>query len=240
MRFLITNDDGIGADGIIRLAKVALELGEVWVIAPNSQRSANSQCITIGHAFEVCEYDFPLDVAKAYAVDGTPADCIRMGVDCLMPKRPDFILSGINDGLNTGYDCAYSGTLGAAFEGLMAGIPSMALSTKYNAVHDVEDKYMKEVLKELMETAPPKGAVWNINFPGCTLEDYKGKLYDRTVADAHVFDDHYNVVENTEKGFMVRAVGTPTPVDILPKESDAFASRSGYISIGPAYLVSSR
>ena len=240
MRFLITNDDGIEADGIIRLAKTASRLGEVWVIAPNRERSANSQCITIGRAFEVYEFDFPVPNVHAYAVDGTPADCIRMGVDCVMTERPDYILSGVNYGLNTGYDCAYSGTLGAAFEGLMQGIPSIALSTKFDGPHEVEDAYMYEILKELIEKPAPKGAVWNVNFPGCPLSEFKGKLYDRSVADAHVFDDHYKVVEHTDRGFMVRAFGTPTPTDTLPKDSDAFASRTGYISIGPAYLVSAR
>ena len=240
MRFLIVNDDGIGSEGIRRLAAAALNMGEVWVIAPSTQRSAGSQSITIGRPFEVCAYDFPLDGVHAFAVDGTPADCVRMGIDHLMPAFPDYVLSGVNDGLNTGYDCSYSATIGGAFEALMHGIPSIAFSTEYDKPHEVEDAYMLDLLKELMDRPAPKNALWNINFPGCSMSEFKGVLYDRTVADAPVFEDHYFVEEETENGVMLKAYGKLVPTDTLPQDSDAYAVRLGHISVGPVYLITAR
>ncbi|MBO6215208.1 MAG: 5'/3'-nucleotidase SurE [Lachnospiraceae bacterium] len=240
MRFLIVNDDGIQADGIRRLAMTAAKLGEVWVIAPSSQRSAASQSITLSKPFLVSEYDFGGPIKKAYSVDGTPADCVRMGLDILMDERPDFILSGVNNGLNTGYDCGYSGTDGAAMEGLFSGVQAMAFSTQSDMPHEAEDKYMLQILKELVDNPAPKGAIWNVNFPGGLIGDCKGVKYDRKVGDTHIFIDHYRKLDDLPGGFMVEAYGTPVAKEELPEDSDIYAVRNGYVSVGPLYAVSAR
>ena len=129
MKILIVNDDSIHAPGIAVLAKAAMSLGEVWVVAPSHQCSAMSQKVTIRGSLTVERVnDFPVPVKAAYQVSGTPADCVKAALLQLLDEKPDFVFSGINDGYNVGYDIAYSGTLGAAFEATMSGIPAIAFS----------------------------------------------------------------------------------------------------------------
>ena len=117
MKILVVNDDSIHAPGIVLLAKAAMELGEVTVVAPANQCSAMSQRITIRGDMRVDKVqDFPVPVKAAYKVDGTPADCLKIAMQYLLEEKPDYVFSGINDGYNAGFDIAYSGTLGAAFE----------------------------------------------------------------------------------------------------------------------------
>ena len=98
MRILITNDDGINAGGIIRLAQTAMKLGEVWVVAPNEQRSAASHSISLHDHIDIYPYDFPIAGVKAFSCSGTPSDCVRVGCLNIMPCKPDLVLSGINNG----------------------------------------------------------------------------------------------------------------------------------------------
>ncbi|MDD6504181.1 MAG: 5'/3'-nucleotidase SurE, partial [Lachnospiraceae bacterium] len=103
-KILITNDDGIDADGLIRLAQAAKNFGEVWIVAPDGQRSAMSHSISLRHPVEVWECEFPVSGVHAYACDGTPADCVRIGVLNIVPGKPDHVFSGINYGYNTATD----------------------------------------------------------------------------------------------------------------------------------------
>ena len=98
IKLLLTNDDGITSDGIIRLVREAVKLGEVWVVAPDGQRSAASHSITLRHAFEVWPAEFPVQGVHAYACNGMPGDCVRVGVLNVVPGKPDFVFSGINNG----------------------------------------------------------------------------------------------------------------------------------------------
>ena len=125
MNILISNDDGIRAEGIARLAAAALPFGRVYVAAPQSQCSGMSQKLTIRGTLAVEQADFPVPVEAAWAVGGTPADCVKAAVKALVPCRPDVVLTGVNQGWNAGLDIAYSGTIGAALEGVMNGIPAI-------------------------------------------------------------------------------------------------------------------
>ena len=116
MRILVTNDDGIDAPGIRKLVQIALKFGEVTVIAPDSQRSAASHQSTFGTPLRIKEHGFGIEGVKAYALSGTPADCVRVGVLKMVEPKPDLVLSGINNGFNMASDIQYSGTVGAAFE----------------------------------------------------------------------------------------------------------------------------
>ena len=130
MNILISNDDGIRAEGIARLAAAALPFGRVYVAAPQSQCSGMSQKLTIRGTLAVEQADFPVPVEAAWAVGGTPADCVKAAVKALVPCRPDVVLTGVNQGWNAGLDIAYSGTIGAALEGVMNGIPAIAFSAR--------------------------------------------------------------------------------------------------------------
>lgn len=231
MRILITNDDGIEADGIIRLAHVAREFGEVWVVAPESQRSAASHSISLHNTIDIfpCE-DFPVDGVKAYSCSGTPSDCVRVGGLSVMPQKPDVVLSGINYGYNVASDIQYSATAGAAFEAAFQGYHAIALSEGCKG-HSVTDKYIREILKKLLDEPLALGFIHNVNFPECELGDCKGVLYDRKVSKGMFFKDYYNVVEELDDGglrYMVEGVYSPE----AEPETDFSAILDNYVSVG--------
>ena len=153
LKILIANDDGIRSEGIAKLARAAASFGTVWVAAPEHQCSGMSVRLTISEKSQmaVYRYDFPVPVEAAWSVDGTPADCVKVALNALLPFRPDIVLSGINDGLNAGLDVAYSGTIGAATEAAMHGVPAIAFSMRDGKSFDVTDHYLCSVLGELLE-----------------------------------------------------------------------------------------
>ena len=151
MRILIVNDDGIKAPGIRKLAELSMQLGEVWVVAPKSQCSAMSQRITLFEDIEVTPECYDVDGVRAYSVGGTPADCVKVALEFLMPEKPDVVFSGINSGYNTGIDILYSGTVGAAMEALANGIRSFAFSNKNDTSWETADAYLISIVKELLD-----------------------------------------------------------------------------------------
>lgn len=163
MKILITNDDGIHAAGLLPLARWAQRLGDVTVFAPAYEQSGKSHGIEIHKAFSVKKVDFAPDI-PAYAVDSTPADCVRVAV-LGMKLKFDLVISGINRGLNIGQDTIYSGTVGAIFEAKALGIPAVALSTSpayyANAVSHLDEIYAYIRRNRLMEVCD----LYNINIP---------------------------------------------------------------------------
>ena len=233
MRILVTNDDGITAEGIIRLAAMAKKLGDVTVIAPDSQCSAMSQKLTILTYVDVKKVrDFPVEGVEAYTVSGTPADCVRLGIDRIMKERPDIVFSGINNGYNTGYDIAYSGTIGATMEALFAGIPAIAFSTDYRGIFDTVDEYLQQVTEEVLKKPIGCDEIWKLNFPGCPVADCRGILWDRTIAQ----DDFYNNIYTEQPAsFVDGAVRYAITVEAIERAyegTDIKAILDNYISIG--------
>ena len=204
-RIMITNDDGIEASGIIRLAKASKKYGEVWVIAPRYQKSAASHSITLHSPIEVEEFDFPVEGVHAYAVYGTPGDCVRVGTLNVMPEKPDIIFSGINFGYNAGTDVQYSATVGAAMEGAFQGIPSVAFSEGTNDGYIITDKYLDQMIQEALTWDITDLQILNINFPTCKEEEFAGILRERKVATTSVFNDSYTceTLDNGRKAYMV-------------------------------------
>ena len=147
---LITNDDGILADGFLRLAKAAQAFGTVFAVAPESQRSAASHSITLHSHIDLFPQEYPVPGIRAYACSGTPADCVRVGSLALLPVKPDVVISGINYGYNAATDLQYSATVGAAFEAAFQGIHAIALSEGASPCHEVTDAYLHEILAELL------------------------------------------------------------------------------------------
>ena len=230
-RILITNDDGIDSEGIKRLAETARDFGEVWVVAPDSQCSAVSHCITLSRSIEIHPYDFPLPEIRAYSCSGTPGDCVRVGSLNVMPERPDVVFSGINYGYNVATDIQYSATAGAAFEAEFQGHLAVAFSEEASTLHEVTDRYLKEIMAELIEEEYVPGQIINVNFPGCTLNECKGILRDRRVSRAAYFTDHYNQVRKLSDGgveLMVEGVHIPVSDD----GTDYGAVLDKYVSVG--------
>ena len=163
MKILLTNDDGINAEGLKHLVNWAKRKGEVTVLAPKVQQSGKSVSIEIHSGYEVKKVDTFGDI-EAYSVDSTPADCVRIAV-LGMKKKFDLVISGINCGHNLGADIHYSGTVGACFEAAMSGIKAMAVSASYksfdNAVKNL-DRAFDEIQKRRMFDY---AEIMNVNFP---------------------------------------------------------------------------
>ena len=167
---LVTNDDGIQSKGIIALAKALREIGDVFAVAPEIEQSAVAHSLTLHR---------PLRVERIrknfYAVDGTPADCIHLGVNIILPERPRLIVSGINKGGNLGDDIIYSGTVSAAFEGTLLGIPSFAISlvSRSHFKFDVAARFALKVARRIIERGLPKNTFLNINVPNLDEKEIK-------------------------------------------------------------------
>lgn len=229
-KILITNDDGIGSNGIIRLAAAAVKYGEVWVVAPESQRSAASHSITLREHIDVYPHPFPVDGVKAFAVSGTPADCARLGILSIMPEKPDIVLSGINFGYNAGGDVQYSATVGAAMEAVFQGVPAVALSEGTNDGYIITDLYLDEILSQVIDAPLIPQTIINVNFPNCTPEDFKGILCSRASAPTGVFSDGYIGEPLANGGTRYRVNGSY--IGSAPEDSDLYALYNNYISIG--------
>ena len=227
---LITNDDGILADGIIRLAKAAKEFGEVWVVAPDGQRSAAAHSISLHSPVDVYPREFPVDGVHAYSCSGSPGDCVRVGALSIMPHKPDIVLSGINFGFNVATDIQYSGTAGAAFEAAFQKIHSIAFSEDACEIHEVTDGYLKEIIAELLNKPLGVNQIWNVNFPGCRLAECNGILRDREVSTDVFYKDRYNetTVSEGRISYMVEGIRN----DSASEGTDLKAIFDNCVSIG--------
>ena len=173
MRILITNDDGARADGIRLLEEIARSLtDDVWVVAPEFDQSGVSHAISLHEPLRVYKAE-----EKRYFVRGTPADCVVLGVEHLMDRKPDLILSGVNRGGNMADSIAYSGTVGAAMTGLLVGVPAIALSQFFQGttIHwETAKAYSKPLIERLLTLKWPRPVVPNINFPACPPDAVAG------------------------------------------------------------------
>lgn len=178
MNILITNDDGIRADGIIELAKAMSNIANVYVVAPESQRSATGHAITIHSPIMVNE-EFIADNINAYSISGTPADCVKLGIEGIFKDIDiDLVLSGINNGPNLGTDVIYSGTASAAIEGLVQNKPSIAISyNEFNVTKETYREASKHVVK-IVDSVKDKlnileDCILNVNIPNKEIKGTK-------------------------------------------------------------------
>ena len=229
-KILLVNDDGIRADGLILLARLAAHLGEVTVAAPDSQCSAMSHRITVHGELTVKKADFPVDGVTAYSVSGTPADCVKVALHYLLPERPDIVFSGINRGFNAGVDILYSGTVGAAMEALVNGIPAIAFSNEANDIWDTAEEYLLPITERLLEMPISRNRIWNVNFPGRSPEKIRGILWDRLPSQVEYYQDHYVRKDLPDGSFLLTEDGIPALT--APEGTDMRALLDGYISVG--------
>ena len=168
MRILLTNDDGIEAEGLECLERIARTLSDdVWICAPRTEQSGKGRGITLTEPLRVNRMG-----DKRFAVTGTPTDCVVLAVNDLMPERPDLVLSGVNRGHNVGEDCSYSGTVAGALQGMAFGIRSIALSQSLERFHDAvtahwetAEVHAPPIISRLMAQKWQDGVVMNLNFP---------------------------------------------------------------------------
>ena len=230
-RILITNDDGIEADGLHRLAEEAMNFGEVWVVAPENQRSAASHSITLHSPIDVVPHDYPVRGVHAFTCTGMPADCVRVGALYVMPQKPDVVLSGINYGYNCATDVQYSATVGAAMEGAFQGCRAIAFSEGALWRHEVTDHYLHRILEELIDEPLGYGQIFNVNFPCCALSDCRGVLRDRTVSRGMMYRDSYRVRKRRPNGAVRLMVDGEYNEDAEPG-TDFRAVVDRFVSIG--------
>ncbi|MEX6634591.1 5'/3'-nucleotidase SurE [Hyphococcus lacteus] len=175
MRILCSNDDGIHARGLESLVKIAQELSDdVWVVAPQEEQSGAARALTLAHPLRVRKFD-----DRRFSVSGTPSDAVMMGVTRLVEgKKPDLILSGVNNGQNLAEDVTVSGTIAAAFQGMSMGIPSIALSLsrldRDKARWHTAEANGARIVRQLLDTGWPDDVVINVNFPDVEPDDVKG------------------------------------------------------------------
>jgi 5'-nucleotidase len=175
VQILAVNDDGIHAPGLRALAEALRELGDVQVVAPLVEQSGVSHRITYLHPIMVKEIRDE-HAHYGWAVDGSPADCVKLGVLEFCQTRPDLIVSGINSGANVGINVLYSGTVAAAIEGAFFGIPSIAVSLSQGTPPDytATAKRALAVIRQILGYDPQRGRLWNVNFPDTTEAGPKG------------------------------------------------------------------
>ncbi|MCV0396690.1 MAG: 5'/3'-nucleotidase SurE [Rhizobiaceae bacterium] len=236
MRILLTNDDGIHAEGLQALERIARQLSDdVWVVAPETDQSGFAHSLSLSEPLRMRKV-----ADKHFALRGTPTDCVIMGVRQLMESPPDLVLSGVNSGSNVADDVTYSGTVAGAMEGTLLGIRSVALSQGYTFMNDgrvvpwqTAETHAPALLEKLLGMDVPRGIFFNVNFPNCEPDQVKG-------------------VEVTEQGKRVhglwldeRADGRGIPYFWLrfgrePEElrdgTDMHALRNDYISVTPLKL----
>lgn len=172
MRILCSNDDGIHARGLESLVKIARELSEdVWVVAPQEEQSGAARALTLAHPIRIRKYE-----ERRFSVTGTPSDAVLMGVTKILgDKKPDLILSGVNNGQNIAEDVTVSGTIAAAFQGMSMGVPSVALSlarfARDKAKWVTPETHGPRVVRQLLDQGWPKDVVINVNFPDRAPEE---------------------------------------------------------------------
>jgi 5'-nucleotidase len=235
MRILLTNDDGIYAAGIHALLPVLSELGEVSIVAPDRERSATGHGITVHHPLRVQHYCIPNSKVCAWMVDGTPADCVKIALQALLPVKPDLVVSGINLGSNLGTDVLYSGTVSAAVEGVVLGVPSVAVSlTDFtSADFSFAAQAAKGIISKMLENSLPQNTLLNINVPPGQAKDIKGiavtKLGNRQ------YENTFERREDPRGRIYYWLGGDVVDVDNDP-DSDIIAVEKGYISVSPVHF----
>jgi 5'-nucleotidase len=170
-RILVTNDDGIHSPGLTSLAKALRSIGEVWVVAPDRERTAVGHAVTLHKPLRIHQMD-----NRVYVVNGTPVDCVNLALLNILPKRPQLLVSGINKGVNLGDDVLYSGTVSAAVEGTILGIPSMAISQEgRDEFHFATGAHFAvRVARLILRHGLPEETLVNVNVPNRTVDTVTG------------------------------------------------------------------
>jgi 5'-nucleotidase len=230
MHILLSNDDGYLAEGLNALANALREHAEISVVAPDRNRSAASNSLTL---------EMPL---RAYAtdngfikVDGTPTDCVHLAITGLLDHEPDMVFAGINHGSNLGDDVLYSGTVAAATEGRFLGLPAIAISlVGSNPVHfETAADVAVTLLKQLVKKPLPKDTILNVNVPDVALKDLKGFKATR-LGQRHKSEP---VIKSKDpRGRIIYWVGPPGAEQDAGPGTDFYAINEGYVSVTPLQI----
>jgi len=227
-RILVTNDDGVFSEGIERLAAALADVGEVVTVAPDQERSAAGHSLTLHHPLRA-----KLVGPERWCVDGTPTDCVNWGaLHLLKDDRPTLLFSGINLGLNLGDDVTYSGTVSAAFEGTILGIPSVAISQEIETgfSFDAAASFARTLARHLLESPLPPGTLVNVNVPAGVPKGVRvTRLGKRRYGEA--------VIEKKDpRGRPYYWIGSTIPEGDLQEGTDISAVAEKWIALSPLHL----
>lgn len=174
---LVTNDDGITAPGIRTLIEVMNTIGDVIVVAPDSPQSAMGHAITVNSTLFVEKVKVDSGKQSEYSCSGTPADCVKLAVNQILKRKPDLCVSGINHGSNSSINVIYSGTMSAAIEAGIEGIPAIGFSLldySWNANFEATKPFIKSIAENVLKEGLPSDVVLNVNIPNLSKQDLKG------------------------------------------------------------------
>lgn len=233
---LISNDDGIHSEGIYNLADAVKDLDQVTIFAPDSERSAVSHGLTLHKPLRMKKTNFRINDIEAYAVNGTPADCVVLGLYKLKDNKPKLILSGINRGPNIGVDVFYSGTLAGAVEGYIAGLPAVAFSlASFTNLHwETANRVASYITSLVIEYGLPSKMVLNVNIPNLPYEKIKG--YKCTYLGGWEYRNQLEekVDPRKESYFWLSEHIAHVPTG---DDSDVKAIRDGFVSVTPLSYI---
>ncbi len=236
MRILLTNDDGIHAEGLEVLERIARQISDdVWVVAPETDQSGVAHSLSLNDPLRVREID-----ERHFAVRGTPTDCVIMAVRSILDTPPDLVLSGINHGSNIADDVTYSGTIAAAMEGTLMGVRSIALSQAYDfgsefgVRYDTAEAHAVGVIRSLLEFDLPSDTLLNVNFPKHPPEAVQGvKVVRQGKRDAGSL---YIESRHDGRGKPYHWLAFHNRVPSAREGTDLGALKDGYISVTPLHL----
>ncbi|MBF0483498.1 MAG: 5'/3'-nucleotidase SurE [Candidatus Omnitrophica bacterium] len=237
MKILLTNDDGINADGIYALYKTLKTVGDVFVVAPDSERSSVGHGITLSYPIWYKKF-YKNNKFFGYGISGTPADCVKFAVDVLMKKaKPDIVVSGINWGCNDGCSVFYSGTVAGAREGALMGIPALAISL--DTFSDPDFSYSAQcganLVKMFKKHAMPKGTFLNVNVPAIEVKKIKGiKITKQGVTPIHGIFTKNKDPHGRDYFWMSGKI----PEKKTDLTYDTYALNSGYVTVTPIHCDS--
>ncbi len=235
---LVTNDDGISSSGIKVLAKTLKTIGEVYIVAPETEQSAVAHALTLHRPLK-----FEKTAVRTYFINGTPTDCVIIGVNKILPHKPDIIVSGINNGGNLGDDITYSGTVAAAIEGTLLGVPSIAVSlaTEYHNGHGFKKgttnsliaaaAFARELVVKVLDRGLPSDTLLNVNVPD--IEKSKGVKI--TKQGKMVYDNGIQELKDP-RGRQYYWIGGGIPKWERGENTDFQAVKDDYISVTPIHL----
>lgn len=230
---LVTNDDSINAPGIRTLISVMKELGDVVVVAPDSPQSAMGHAITINSTLHINKLNNDPELYAEYSCSGTPVDCVKFAVNEILHRKPDLCVSGINHGSNSSINVIYSGTMSAAVEAGIEGIPAIGFSLlDYNWNADLEPcrKFVKKIAAEVLQKGLPDGVILNVNLPKLPESEIKGIKICRQ-AKAYweeKFDKRINPMGKDYYWLTGKFVNQDNGED-----TDEWALAQGYVSVVP-------
>ncbi|MDR2121725.1 MAG: 5'/3'-nucleotidase SurE [Flavobacteriaceae bacterium] len=230
---LVTNDDGITAPGIRELIDIMNEIGDVYVVAPDKPQSGMGHAVTINSTLRVEKVVIDNGPQQEWACSGTPVDCVKLAMNQFLPRRPDLCVSGINHGSNSSINVIYSGTMSAAIEGGIEGIPSVGFSLcdfSYSANFKASRKYIKSIAENILLNKLPEGIVLNVNIPKAEEKDIKGIRICRQ-ANAQWEEEFDKRVDPKGKTYYW-LTGKWTNLD-RGDDTDEWALEHNYISIVP-------